>query len=75
MVKPSVPDLSIVVLVHRDSEGLRGALRGVCGQSVSSQVECVLVVASREDVGGTAETLKGLFRSKIVEVGTMRSEG
>jgi len=75
MVKPSAPDLSIVLLAHRDSEGLRGALRGVCGQSVSSQMECILVVASRKDVGGAAEALKGLLGSKIVEVGTMRSEG
>jgi hypothetical protein len=38
-------------------------------------MECVLVVSSGKDVGGAAETLKGLHGSKIVEIDTMRSEG
>jgi hypothetical protein len=38
-------------------------------------MECVLVASSRKDVGKAAEGLKGLQSSKIVEVGTMRSEG
>jgi hypothetical protein len=75
VVKPSAPDLSIVLLAHRDSESLRGALRGLRGQSVSSQMECVLVVPSGQDVGAAAAALKGLNDTKIVEVGTMKSEG
>jgi hypothetical protein len=75
MDKPARPDLSIVLLAHRDSEGLRGALRGICEQSAASRMECVLVVSSREGMGGVAESLSGLQGSKIVEAATMGSEG
>ncbi len=75
MVKPSTPDLSVILVVHRDSESLREVLRRVCGQSVSSQIEFVLVSRSRKDVGNASESLKGLLCSKIVEVGRSTTEG
>jgi hypothetical protein len=75
MLEPSAPELSVILLVHEDSECVREVLRRVYEQSVSSQMECVLVTPSREDLGSAPETLKGLLWSTIVEVGRFRSEG
>lgn len=69
------PDLSVVLVAHRDSESLRWALQRMCNQSVSSRIECVLVTRSRMGLAGISEALDGHLCSQIVEDGHLKTAG
>ncbi len=76
MQSPPSRDLSVILVVQRDSELLRRVLRDLQKQSVASRLECVLVTRSATDLTDVSkDALGGALSVRSVEAGHVNTEG
>lgn len=75
MKETPTPALSVVLLIHRDSEMLRSVLNSLRDQSVASCIECVIVAPAGLDLTGAGQILSSLFGVHTVEVEGLKSAG
>ncbi len=69
------PQLSVVMVVHTDSENFRMALEHLRAQTVLNLLELIIVAPSRKELNLDLRTLDGFSTHKIVELRTFESEG
>ncbi len=72
--RPS-PQLSVVMVVHTDSENFRMALEHLRAQTAFSLLELIIVVPSRKELNLGLRTVEGFSTHKMVELGAFESEG
>ena len=67
--------LSVVMVVHSDSENFRMALEHLRAQTVSDLLELIIVAPSKKELNLDSCKLEGFSSHKILELGPLENEG